>query len=55
MRPDENAGRRLLFTGSYNWSASAETLNYENALFVTGATTIQKYQAEFDRLWRDQK
>ncbi len=42
---------KLLFTGSYNWSVSAETYNYENALFLTGATTIQKYQAEFERLW----
>ncbi len=42
---------KLLFTGSYNWSASAETSNYENALFLTGATTIQKYQTEFDLLW----
>ena len=42
---------KLLFTGSYNWSGSAETSNYENALFLTGATTIQKYQTEFDRLW----
>ncbi len=43
---------QLLVTGSYNWSASAESYNYENALFVTAAATIQKYQAEFERLWR---
>ncbi len=42
---------RLLFTGSYNWSASAESYNYENALFLTGGTTIQKYRSEFEILW----
>ncbi len=42
---------RVLFTGSYNWSASAESSNYENALFLTGSTTIQNYKAEFERLW----
>jgi hypothetical protein len=30
---------------------SAERYNYENVLFLTGAMTIQKYQAEFDALW----
>jgi phosphatidylserine/phosphatidylglycerophosphate/cardiolipin synthase-like enzyme len=42
---------KVLFTGSYNWSASAENYNFENALFLTGAATIQKYQAEFEKIW----
>jgi len=42
---------KLLFTGSYNWSASAENNNFENALFVTGSTVIQKCQVEFERIW----
>jgi hypothetical protein len=42
---------KVLFTGSYNWSASAENYNFENAMFVTGSAVIQKYQAEFERLW----
>jgi hypothetical protein len=41
----------VLFTGSYNWSSSAEFSNYENAMFVTGSAVIQKYQAEFEKLW----
>jgi phosphatidylserine/phosphatidylglycerophosphate/cardiolipin synthase-like enzyme len=41
---------KLLFTGSYNWSAAAENSNYENAMFVTGSSVIQKYQADFERL-----
>lgn len=42
---------KVLFTGSYNWSASAENSNFENAMFVTGTTVVQKYQAEFERIW----
>lgn len=42
---------RLLEVGSYNWTYSADNLNYENALFITDAPIITQYQAEFDRLW----
>ena len=42
---------RLLVTGSYDWSEGAQTSNYENALFVTGSTVVQKYKDEFERLW----
>ncbi len=40
-----------LFTGSYNWSASAESYNYENAVFLQGLPVIRDFQANFDRLW----
>jgi hypothetical protein len=42
---------RLLVTGSYNWSASAESYNFENAVFIQGSSIIQSYEADFDRIW----
>lgn len=44
---------RLLEVGSYNWTYSADNLNYENALFITDKNTINQYQSEFDRLWEE--
>jgi hypothetical protein len=40
-----------LLTGSYNWSAAAETKNFENAVFIRDATTIASYQANFNSIW----
>jgi phosphatidylserine/phosphatidylglycerophosphate/cardiolipin synthase-like enzyme len=42
---------RLLFTGSYNWTANAEHSNYENAIFISDPETITQYQKEFDKIW----
>lgn len=42
---------KLLETGSYNWTYSADNLNYENVLFITDPAIISAYQSEFDRLW----
>ena len=43
--------KRLLFTGSYNWTNNAEHFNYENAVFISDPKTISQYQKEFDKLW----
>lgn len=43
--------KALLFTGSYNWTKNAEYFNYENAIFITEANTINQYQKEFDKIW----
>jgi len=43
--------RRLLFTGSYNWTANAEHFNYENAVFLSDLGIISQYQKEFDKIW----
>jgi phosphatidylserine/phosphatidylglycerophosphate/cardiolipin synthase-like enzyme len=43
--------RRFLFTGSYNWSVSAEDSNFENAILIEGLPVIREYEADFDRLW----
>lgn len=42
---------KVLFTGSYNWSASAEGFNFENALFISASAVIRKYQDDFDAMW----
>jgi hypothetical protein len=42
---------KLLLTGSYNWSAAAEDSNFENAIFLQGTSLIQKYQADFEKIW----
>jgi HKD family nuclease len=40
-----------LVTGSYNWSSSAEFYNHENVVFLQGTRLIEKYQADFDKIW----
>jgi len=41
---------RLLVTGSYNWTSSAEAWNYENALFLDDRALIARYAVRFERL-----
>ena len=42
---------KLLLTGSYNWTETAERTNYENALFLGDKSLIKEYEKEFDLLW----
>jgi hypothetical protein len=42
---------KTLFTGSYNWSLSAEDSNFENAIFIQGSPVIQSYVADFNKIW----
>ncbi|GAJ11467.1 unnamed protein product, partial [marine sediment metagenome] len=43
---------RILFTGSYNWSKSAEERNQENLLeFIDEEEIIRVYQERLDYLW----
>jgi phosphatidylserine/phosphatidylglycerophosphate/cardiolipin synthase-like enzyme len=44
--------RRVLVTGSYNWTHSAEKFNDENILFFREAGALaEEYRKEFFRLW----
>jgi len=44
----------VLITGSFNWTASAETENDENILLLKGfPATCRAYAREFNRIWRD--
>lgn len=42
---------RLLVTGSYNWTESAEVSNFENALFLDDPALVARYVARFERLF----
>ena len=39
-------------TGSYNWTRSAASDNFENVLVTDDSQIVKPYQREFDRLWR---
>jgi phosphatidylserine/phosphatidylglycerophosphate/cardiolipin synthase-like enzyme len=44
--------RRIVFTGSYNWTQSADTFNDENLLlFRDAAPLAEEYRRIFLRLW----
>ena len=42
---------RLLLTGSYNWTYSAASVNCENALATDDMFFVERYAAEFTRMW----
>ena len=43
--------RKLVLTGSYNWTAASEEKNYENLLILRGPELVESYRAEFAALW----
>ncbi len=46
---------KVLITGSYNWTDSAECFNYENVLILDDSATIQRYQVQFEQLFNGWK
>ncbi len=43
---------RIVLTGSYNWTASAESINHENLLLFRDAGPLaEEYRQQFLRLW----
>lgn len=42
---------KLLITGSFNWTLTAEERNEENLLIITDDGTIEKYKERFNYLW----
>lgn len=42
---------KLLATGSYNWTQTAERANYENLVILDDRETVAQFQREFTRLW----
>lgn len=42
---------KILVTGSFNWTQSAERKNRENLLILDDTALIKKYQAEFEKVW----
>ena len=43
--------RRILLTGSFNWTRSATQLNQENVLQTNHGAAINSYLDTFDKLW----
>ncbi|MDN5200133.1 phospholipase D-like domain-containing protein [Fulvivirgaceae bacterium BMA10] len=43
--------KKILLTGSYNWTRSAAKYNQENLLVTNDAKAVKQYQTEFDKLW----
>lgn len=42
---------RLVATGSYNWTQTAERANYENVVLLDDPTLVSRFVEEFRRLW----
>ncbi|MBW5329203.1 DUF1669 domain-containing protein, partial [Escherichia coli] len=48
--------RRAVLTGSFNFSASADSRNAENVVLISGAPAVtEAYVNEFSRLWGEGK
>lgn len=43
--------RRVVITGSFNWTRSATERNHENIVVSGDATLVEPYQQQFDLLW----
>lgn len=46
---------KLLATGSYNWTQSAEVANHENLVVLDDPDLVARFGREFQRLWREAK
>ncbi|KAI9251864.1 hypothetical protein BDA99DRAFT_521375 [Phascolomyces articulosus] len=43
--------RRMVITGSFNWSVSARYRNHENVIITNVESVVQAYHEEFEKLW----
>ncbi len=43
--------KKIALTGSYNWTRSAALYNQENLLSTENSMVVEKFSAEFERLW----
>ncbi|MEJ2009798.1 MAG: phospholipase D-like domain-containing protein [Acidobacteriota bacterium] len=41
----------LVETGSFNWTTSANSYNFENAIFIANPEASTRYKREFDHIW----
>jgi cardiolipin hydrolase len=46
---------RLVATGSYNWTNTAERANYENLVLLDDPDVVGRFVREFQRLWEKAK
>lgn len=45
--------KKVLITGSFNWTATADKENQENLLIMTDKDLIRKYAERFELLWEN--
>jgi phosphatidylserine/phosphatidylglycerophosphate/cardiolipin synthase-like enzyme len=45
--------RKVLVTGSYNWTLESEEQNHENLLILRNSAQLKIYQREFEILWAE--
>jgi len=43
---------RILLTGSYNWTESAEEYNWENVIILEDTAVVRAYRDEFEKMWK---
>jgi len=43
---------RILLTGSYNWTESAEKYNWENVIILEDTAVVRAYRDEFEKMWK---
>ena len=43
---------KMVATGSYNWTTSAEKWNRENLLLIDSSSLARKYAVEFKKIWK---
>lgn len=43
---------RLLITGSYNWTTSADLKNDENVIFINSKEVAKIYRKQFEKYWQ---
>lgn len=46
---------RVVATGSYNWTQTAERASYENVIFLDDPALVARFAEEFQRLWRSSR
>ena len=42
---------RMAVTGSFNWTTSADSYNFENAIFISDPVVVARFEGEFERIW----
>jgi phosphatidylserine/phosphatidylglycerophosphate/cardiolipin synthase-like enzyme len=42
---------RLAVTGSFNWTTSADSYNFENAVFISDPAAVARFAEAFERVW----
>lgn len=45
--------RKLLLTGSFNWTVQASRNNQENVLVTVDPTLVHKFSQQFEQMWQD--